>query len=117
MGGEQAFLGEGRQLTQLAQFEVGFRDSCAKWRQFNQIVGSQMGRFEQVGTGLPALAAGRFNLWLGHGEEAGRAYSDEQKAWLSAIRDHLETTIDDLMNAPDFGARRPNCGRALFGAS
>ena len=58
---------------------------------------------------LPALVAGRFNLWLGREERAGRVYSDDQKAWLAAIRDHLavnvETTTDDLMDAPDFAAR------------
>jgi type I restriction enzyme R subunit len=69
---------------------------------------------------LPALVAGRFNLWLGREEKAGRVYSDEQKAWLAAIRDHLavnvETTMDDLMDAPDFGARGGLLrARALFG--
>jgi N-6 DNA Methylase len=37
---------------------------------------------------------------FGREEKAGRIYSDEQKAWLAAIRDHLavnvETTMDDL---------------------
>jgi type I restriction enzyme R subunit len=58
---------------------------------------------------LPALVAGRFNLWLGREEKAGRVYSDEQRAWLAAIRDHLqvnvEATIDDLTEAPVFHER------------
>ncbi len=49
---------------------------------------------------LPALVAGRFNLWLGREERAGRTSSDEQRGWLAAIRDHLavnvEATTDDL---------------------
>jgi hypothetical protein len=70
---------------------------------------------------LPSIVAGRFNLWLGREEKAGRAYSDEQKAWLAAIRDHLavnvEATMDDIMDAPDFGARGGLLrARALFGA-
>ena len=48
---------------------------------------------------LPALVAGRFNLWLGREERAGRVYTDEQRSWLAAIRDHLavnvEATSDD----------------------
>ena len=31
---------------------------------------------------LSSLVAGRFNLWLGREEKAGRVYSDEQRAWL-----------------------------------
>jgi EcoEI R protein C-terminal len=38
---------------------------------------------------LPSVVAGRFNLWLGREEKAGRSYSGEQRAWLMAIRDHL----------------------------
>ena len=64
---------------------------------------------------LPSLVAGRFNLWLGREEKAGRIYSDEQRAWLTAIRDHLavnvEITTGDLTDAPDFcGARRHRQG-------
>lgn len=71
---------------------------------------------------LPALVAGRFNLWLGREEKAGRTYSDEQKAWLTAIRDYLavniEITADDLRDAPDFAARGGLLrARALFGAN
>lgn len=69
---------------------------------------------------LPSLIAGRFNLWLGREEKAGRLYTPEQRAWLMAIRDHLavniEITPDDLMDAPDFSARGgiPRA-RAMFG--
>jgi type I restriction enzyme R subunit len=70
---------------------------------------------------LPSVVAGRFNLWLGREERAGRTYSDEQKAWLAAIRDHLAVNIeigpDDMMDAPEFAARGGILrARALFGA-
>ncbi len=69
---------------------------------------------------LSALVAGRFNLWLGREERAGRTYTDEQRACLIAIRDHLavniEITPDDLTNAPDFAARGGGLrARILFG--
>jgi type I restriction enzyme, R subunit len=55
---------------------------------------------------LPATIAGRFNLWLGREERAGRTYTDAQRAWLFAIRDFIAVNIDitpeDLMDAPDF---------------
>jgi type I restriction enzyme R subunit len=70
---------------------------------------------------LPSLVAGRFNLWLGREEKAGRTYSEEQKAWLTAIRDHLSVNIEirpeDLMDAPEFSGRGGIVrARALFGA-
>ena len=43
---------------------------------------------------LPSLVAGRFNLWLGREEKAGRGYTEEQRAWLAAIRDHLAVNIE-----------------------
>lgn len=69
---------------------------------------------------LPALVAGRFNLWLGREEKAGRSYTEAQKAWLVAIRDHLTVNIEigigDLMEAPEFSARGGLIqARALFG--
>ncbi|CAN5918079.1 type I restriction-modification enzyme R subunit C-terminal domain-containing protein [soil metagenome] len=70
---------------------------------------------------LPALVAGRFNLWIGREERAGRRYTDAQREWLAAIRDHLAVNIEigtgDLMEAPDFSARGGLVrARALFGA-
>jgi type I restriction enzyme R subunit len=70
---------------------------------------------------LPSVVAGRFNLWLGREEKAGRLYSDEQREWLTAIRDHLAVNIEirqqDVMDAPDFAARGGIVrARALFGA-
>jgi type I restriction enzyme R subunit len=70
---------------------------------------------------LPSLVAGRFNLWLGREEKAGRTYTDEQRNWLMAIRDHLGVNIEirpeDLMDAPEFSARGGVVrARALFGA-
>ncbi|MDI9848554.1 type I restriction-modification enzyme R subunit C-terminal domain-containing protein [Rhodoblastus sp. 17X3] len=69
---------------------------------------------------LSSLAAGRFNLWLCRAEKAGRAYSDEQRAWLAAIRDHLavnvEITTRDLIDAPEFAAKGGILkARTLFG--
>lgn len=70
---------------------------------------------------LPSLMAGRFNLWLGREEKAGRVYSDEQRVWLMAIRDHLgvniEIRVEDMVDAPEFSARGGIVkARALFGA-
>jgi type I restriction enzyme R subunit len=70
---------------------------------------------------LPSIIAGRFNLWLGREEKAGRLYTDEQRAWLTAIRDHLGVNIEirpeDLMDAPEFAGRGGVVrARALFGA-
>ena len=70
---------------------------------------------------LPSLIAGRFNLWLGREEKAGRSYTDEQREWLMAIRDHLAVNIEirpeDLMDAPEFSGRGGVVrARALFGA-
>lgn len=70
---------------------------------------------------LPSVIAGRFNLWLGREEKAGRTYSDEQRAWLLAIRDHLavnvEITSNDLSDAPEFAARGGMFqARQLFGS-
>jgi type I restriction enzyme R subunit len=70
---------------------------------------------------LPALTAGRFNLWLGREEKAGRTYTEEQRAWLGAIRDHLSVNVEirpeDMMDAPEFSARGGIVkARALFGA-
>jgi type I restriction enzyme R subunit len=69
---------------------------------------------------LPSIVAGRFNLWLGREENAGRVYSDEQRAWLMAIRDHLAVNIEirseDMMDAPEFSGRGGIVkARALFG--
>ncbi len=58
---------------------------------------------------LSSEVAGRFNLWLGREERAGRTYDDEQRGWLEAIRDHLSANIDlsprDLQELPRFSER------------
>jgi type I restriction enzyme, R subunit len=64
---------------------------------------------------------GRFNLWFAREEKAGRIYSDEQRTWLMAIRDHLGVNIEirpeDMMDAPEFSGRGGIVrARALFGA-
>lgn len=70
---------------------------------------------------LSSLMAGRFNLWLGREEKAGRSYTEEQRAWLMAIRDHLavniEIRLEDIMEAPEFAGRGGMIkARGLFGA-
>lgn len=70
---------------------------------------------------LSSLIAGRFNLWLGREEKAGRSYTDKQKELLTLIRDHLAVNIEisdmDLMEAPEFAARGGIIhARSLFGA-
>ncbi len=70
---------------------------------------------------LPSKIAGKFNLWLGREQRAGRTYTEEQLAWLNAIRDHLavnaEVTAKDLQDVPAFGDKGGLVrARALFGA-
>jgi type I restriction enzyme, R subunit len=70
---------------------------------------------------LSSSAAGRFNLWLGREEKAGRVYTDAQKAWLTAIRDYIAVNVaiapQDLNEAPDFAAQGGVArAYALFGA-
>jgi type I restriction enzyme R subunit len=70
---------------------------------------------------LSSTIAGRFNLWLGREEKAGRVYSEAQKAWLTAIRDYIAVNVDiapqDLMEAPDFAVQGGLAkAYALFGA-
>ena len=69
---------------------------------------------------LPAMIAGRFNLWLGREERAGRTYTEAQRVWLFAIRDFIAVNVDitpeDLMDAPDFAAQGGLLrAHALFG--
>lgn len=69
---------------------------------------------------LPATIAGKFNLWLGREERAGRTYSEAQRAWLGAIRDFIAVNVailpEDLQAAPDFAARGGLVrAHALFG--
>lgn len=70
---------------------------------------------------LPSKIAGKFNLWVGREQRAGRAYSDEQLAWLAAIRDHLavnaEVTPGDLQDVTAFADKGGIVrARLLFGA-
>jgi type I restriction enzyme R subunit len=69
---------------------------------------------------LPATIAGRFNLWLGREERAGRTYTEAQRVWLLAIRDFIAVNVDitpkDLMDTPDFAAEGGLVrAHALFG--
>jgi type I restriction enzyme R subunit len=70
---------------------------------------------------LPSKIAGKFNLWLGREQRAGRVYTDEQLAWLNAIRDHLavnaEVTVRDLQDVAAFGDKGGVVrAQSLFGA-
>ncbi len=67
---------------------------------------------------LSSDMAGRFNLWLGREQRAGRTYTQEQLGWLEAIRDYLaaniELTTADIQD--QFGARGGILGaRRAFG--
>jgi type I restriction enzyme R subunit len=48
----------------------------------------------------------RFNLWIGRQIKAGREFSDEQMAWLKAIKDYLVANVEieaaDLMRDQPF---------------
>ena len=48
----------------------------------------------------------RFNLWIGRQIKAGRVFSDEQMAWLKAIKDYLAANVEiapaDLMRDQPF---------------
>ena len=48
----------------------------------------------------------RFNLWIGRQIKAGRAFSEEQMAWLKAIKDYLVANVEiapaDLMRDQPF---------------
>lgn len=67
----------------------------------------------------PEQVSHRFAGWLVRQEQAGRTFTDEQKAWLERIRDHLATslhiTTEDLME-PGF-TEHGGLGKAhqLFG--
>jgi type I restriction enzyme, R subunit len=67
---------------------------------------------------LSPVAASRFNLWLLQQERAGRVYSEAQKAWLRAIRDHIAANaVIAPQDLPDFAALgRLDRAYALFGA-
>ena len=91
-------------------------------RQLTDIVALVRFALEQRDTLTPLSTemAGRFNLWLGREEKAGRTYNPEQKAWLEAIRDHLAANIDvslrDLQDHPTFAAKGGVvAARAAFG--
>ncbi|MGH2362053.1 MAG: type I restriction-modification enzyme R subunit C-terminal domain-containing protein, partial [bacterium] len=66
-----------------------------------------------------ALVDQRFEGWLRRQEEAGRAFTPEQRQWLEAIRDHVATSVgitrDDFEYMPF--VERGGLGRAatLFG--
>ena len=68
---------------------------------------------------FPEVVRERYDAWLLQQENAGKAFSDEQRAWLERIRDTIAASLgitrDDLMG-PGF-AERGGLGKAyeLFG--
>jgi len=50
------------------------------------------------------LAFGRFEKWIAEQEKHGRKFNDEQRQWLTAIRDHIAASVsiepDDLELSP-----------------
>jgi type I restriction enzyme R subunit len=62
----------------------------------------------------------RFNLWLGRQQKAGKSFTDEQRTWLTAVKDHIaansEATRKDLLEHPAFADRGGLVQfRSLFG--
>ena len=69
---------------------------------------------------LPSIVAGKFNLWLGREQKAGRDYSPEQLTWLTTIRDYLAQNggleRKELQDVPAFFAKGGLIkAQALFG--
>jgi type I restriction enzyme, R subunit len=42
---------------------------------------------------FPDIVAARFSQWMEAQEEAGRAFTDEQRTWLALIRDHVAASL------------------------
>jgi len=61
------------------------------------------------------LVMARFQAWMQQQANAGRSFSDEQRQWLEAMRDHfagnLELSLDDLAQVPF--AQMGGVGRAF----
>ena len=49
---------------------------------------------------FPVLVQERFEAWFSDQETAGRTFTDEQRAWLERIRDHIAASL--AMGAEDF---------------
>ncbi|HVS12923.1 MAG TPA: type I restriction-modification enzyme R subunit C-terminal domain-containing protein [Thermoanaerobaculia bacterium] len=68
---------------------------------------------------FPERVDGRFDEWLAQQETAGRAFTGEQRRWLTMMRDHIATSL--AMELDDFGltpfAEEGGLGRArrVFG--
>jgi type I restriction enzyme R subunit len=66
------------------------------------------------------LVLARFELWLSQQEEQGRKFTDEQRQWLTAIRDHIAASVSiepDDFELPPF-SQWGGLGKAykVFGA-
>jgi type I restriction enzyme R subunit len=53
---------------------------------------------------FPERVNANFNAWLGDQEHGGKKFTDEQRQWLSMIRDHIAANmgigLDDFEYAP-----------------
>jgi type I restriction enzyme R subunit len=62
----------------------------------------------------------RFDRWLTEQEQGGRHFTEEQREWLIAIRDHvagnLEVTLEDLEYVPFNALGGPARAMKVFGA-
>ena len=69
---------------------------------------------------FPELVQSRFEAWLAQQQQAGRTFTDEQRAWLERIRDHIAASL--AIHAEDFEGvpfvQHGGLGKAyeLFGA-
>lgn len=77
-------------------------------------------QYQNAPSGANQRVSGRFNLRLGREEKLERTCREEQRRWLTAIRDHLRVYVEmkstDLMDAPESSrALVALSGRALFG--
>jgi len=51
---------------------------------------------------FPEVVQERFEVWMAHQEAAGRTFTDEQRAWLERICDHIAASL--AITADDFEA-------------
>lgn len=68
---------------------------------------------------FPETVEARFTAWMAQQEQKGRRFTDEQRSWLSMIRDHvassLEVTMEDLDYAPFIDAGGADAAWRAFG--
>jgi len=69
---------------------------------------------------FPTTVEARFQRWLAHQQQSGRAFTSEQLEWLRMIRDHvaasLAITMEDFEDTPFYQKGGPVRVTELFGA-